>query len=46
MNPPAKVVAGFQPQMQSFKGRISDREIQALIAYFRSLEDSKSTESK
>ena len=33
----AKVVAGFQPVMPTFKGRLSDDEITAIIAYIKTL---------
>ncbi|NJK32021.1 MAG: cytochrome c oxidase subunit II [Deltaproteobacteria bacterium] len=35
--PNAKVVAGFTPQMPSFAGQINDQQMDALIAYIRSL---------
>ncbi len=37
-DPTAKVIAGFEPVMPSFKGRFSDTEIKGLIAYIRSLQ--------
>jgi cytochrome c oxidase subunit 2 len=37
VNPNAKVVAGYEPRMTSYKGQFSDRQIDALIAYVRSL---------
>ena len=37
LNPQAKIVAGFQPIMPTFQGVIKDREIDALIAYIKSL---------
>ncbi|PRQ04941.1 Cytochrome c oxidase subunit 2 precursor [Enhygromyxa salina] len=36
--PNAKVVAGFTPQMPSFAGQINDEQMNALIAYIKSLE--------
>lgn len=36
--PTAKVVAGFEPVMPSFKGRLKDQEIAGLAAYIRSLQ--------
>lgn len=35
--PNAKVVAGFTPQMPSFAGQINDDQMNALIAYIKSL---------
>lgn len=36
--PNSKVVAGFTPQMPSFAGQINDEQMNALIAYIKSLE--------
>lgn len=38
LDPQAKVVAGFDPVMPTYKGRISDKDITAIVAYLRSLE--------
>nr|WP_172301766.1 cytochrome c oxidase subunit II [Pseudenhygromyxa sp. WMMC2535] len=37
MDPNAKIVAGFTPQMPTFAGQINDDQMNALIAYIRSL---------
>ena len=37
LQPAAQVVAGFEPVMPSFQGRLSDREIDAIIAYLKTL---------
>lgn len=37
LEPNAKVVAGFQPVMPTYKGVLTDREIDALIAYIATL---------
>jgi cytochrome c oxidase subunit 2 len=37
LEPQAKVVAGFSPTMPTFKGQIKDAEIDAIIAYIKSL---------
>ncbi len=37
LNPQAKVVAGYEPVMPTFKGQLADREIGAIIDYLRSL---------
>lgn len=37
LEPNTKVVAGFQPVMPTFKGVLSDREVDALIAYIKTL---------
>lgn len=36
--PQARVVAGYQPVMPTFKGRLKDKEITAIIEYIKSLE--------
>ncbi|MGE5235258.1 MAG: cytochrome c oxidase subunit II [Acidobacteriota bacterium] len=38
LDPQAKVVAGFQPVMPTFKGRLKDDEITAIIAYLKTLQ--------
>lgn len=38
MVPAAKIVAGFPPAMPAFQGRLSDEEINNLIAYIKSLQ--------
>jgi cytochrome c oxidase subunit 2 len=37
LDPTAKVVAGFDPVMPTFKGRIKDKEITFVIEYLKSL---------
>ncbi|MEZ5063738.1 MAG: cytochrome c oxidase subunit II [bacterium] len=37
LNPKAKVVAGFDPVMPTFQGRVNEKELAALIAYIKSL---------
>jgi cytochrome c oxidase subunit 2 len=37
LNPTAKVVQGFQPIMPSFQGKLSDAQINQLIAYIQSI---------
>jgi cytochrome c oxidase subunit 2 len=37
LDPQAQIVAGFQPVMPTFKGRLSDQEISAIIAYIKTL---------
>ncbi len=39
LTPNAKVVAGFQALMPSFEGRVTDADIQAIIAYIKSLSE-------
>jgi len=39
--PNAKIVAGFNPQMPSFAGQINDDQMDALIAYIKSLSNSQ-----
>lgn len=38
LNPQAKIVAGYQPVMPTFQGILNDRQIDALVAYIKSLE--------
>lgn len=38
LDPNAQVVAGYQPVMPSFEGRISEEELSQLVAYIQSLE--------
>ena len=37
LSPAAKVVSGFKPIMPSFQGQVSDEEVNALIAYIKSM---------
>lgn len=37
LEPASQVVAGFQPVMPSYKGKLSDRQIEALVAYIKTL---------
>ena len=37
MDPPAKVVAGFNPVMPTFHGRLSPAEVAALVEFIKSL---------
>lgn len=37
LNPKAKIVAGFQPVMPSYKGQLTDDQIQGLVAFIKSL---------
>lgn len=37
LEPAARIVQGFAPAMPSFQGQLRDREIEALIAYIRTL---------
>lgn len=38
LQPSAQVVSGYEPVMPSFQGRLSDREIDAIIAYLKTLQ--------
>ena len=38
LNPMAKITAGYQPIMPTFQGILNDRDIDALIAYIKTLE--------
>lgn len=37
LNPAAKIVSGFQPIMPAYQGILKDREVDALVAYMKSL---------
>ncbi len=39
LSPGARIVAGYQPVMPDFGSQISDRELDALVEYIRSLGD-------
>jgi cytochrome c oxidase subunit 2 len=39
LDPQAQVLAGFDPVMPTFKGKLKDREITAIIAFLKSLKD-------
>ena len=41
--PKAKVVAGFQPVMPSYKGQLSDDDLDSLVAYIKSLSANAAT---
>jgi cytochrome c oxidase subunit II len=41
VNPTAKIVKGYQPIMPSFQGKLSDTQINQLIAYIKSLGTSR-----
>jgi cytochrome c oxidase subunit 2 len=46
LNPQAKIVAGYQPLMPTFKGLISEDGITQIIAYIRSLNPRGRAETK
>jgi cytochrome c oxidase subunit 2 len=37
LNPQAQIVAGFEPVMPTFQGRLKDKEITAIIEYLKTL---------
>jgi cytochrome c oxidase subunit 2 len=37
LQPAAKIVNGFKPVMPTFQGQISDEQLNALVAYVKSL---------
>ena len=41
LNPQAKITAGYQPVMPTFQGLVKEQEIDALITFIRSLENSE-----
>lgn len=42
LNPRAKVTAGYQPVMPTYQGILKERQIDALIAYIKSLQEDES----
>ncbi len=46
LEPQAKIVAGFEPVMPTFKGKLSDREISAVIEYLKTLQGQGSGEKR
>jgi len=38
LNPQAKIVAGYEPVMPTYQGRLKDKEITAIIEYLKTLE--------
>jgi len=40
LNPTAKIVSGFKPVMPTFQGIVSDEQLNALVAYVKSLSQS------
>ena len=45
LEPRANVVSGFQPVMPTFKGQLTDEQIDCLVAYVKSLNPSNSQPS-
>src|SRR5258707_5460822 len=43
LDPTAKIVSGFKPVMPTFQGIISDEQLNALVAYVKSLNQQPST---
>jgi len=43
LEPKAKIVAGYSPVMPSYKGQLSDDDIDSLVAYLKSLASSSTT---
>jgi cytochrome c oxidase subunit 2 len=44
LNPTAKIVKGFKPVMPTFQGIVSDEQLNALVAYVKSLTPTGSAE--
>jgi len=40
-----KVVAGFEPQMPSYKGLLKDNDVMAIIEYLKSISDKHKNET-
>lgn len=45
LNPQAQIAAGFQPIMPTFKGQITEEQLNSLIAYIKSLNGTSGTNS-
>ena len=45
VDPAAKIVKGFKPVMPTFQGQISDEQLNALVAYVKSLGQPQSTQT-
>jgi len=43
LNPTAKIVSGFKPVMPTFQGLVSEEQLNALVAYVKSLSQSPAT---
>jgi cytochrome c oxidase subunit 2 len=41
LEPQAKIVAGFPPVMPTFQGLLKDRDLDALVAYIKSLDNQR-----
>lgn len=41
LEPMSKIVAGFEPVMPTYKGRLKDQEITAILAYIKSLSEAE-----
>jgi cytochrome c oxidase subunit 2 len=46
LEPMAKIVAGFEPVMPTYKGRLKDQEITAIISYLKTLAEGKQQEEE
>ena len=46
MEPQAKIMKGFPPVMPTFKGQLTDEDVNALVAYIKSLGDEAQAELK
>lgn len=46
LNPQAKVTAGYQPVMPTYQGILKDRQIDALVAYIKSLQEDESLKNE
>ena len=42
LNPSAKIVAGFRPIMPPFQGMVTEEQLNALVAYVKSLSENPS----
>ncbi|MEN8151850.1 MAG: cytochrome c oxidase subunit II [Planctomycetota bacterium] len=46
IDPNTKIAAGFEPRMPTYKGQLSDRQIDALIAFIRALDTEGKVQSE
>ncbi len=46
LNPAAKIVAGYKPEMPTFQGQLSEEQLLQLIAYIKSLTKENANDKK
>ncbi len=46
LNPMTKITAGYEPVMPTYQGILKDKQIDALIAYIKSLQEDESLKNE